>query len=77
MSAAHVEAVRAYIPQLCSYGASADPAAAHDKAANLAFSLALVAECGPAAVATGPDLHGLFAALAGPTPPVRTCGLWC
>ncbi len=72
MWAAHMEAVRAYLALLCSgAGPWADPAAVHTTAADLALSLALVAECGPAAVATSADLHGMFAQLVGLLPAVR------
>lgn len=77
MSAAHVEAVQAYLAPLSSgNGPWADPERVHIAAADLALSLALVAECGPAAAATGPELHGLFAALVRLGPPVRYATGW-
>jgi len=73
----YVEAVQAYLAPLSSgNGPWADPERVHIAAADLALSLALVAECGPAAAATGPELHGLFAALVRLGPPVRYATGW-
>ncbi len=78
MCAAHVEAVKAYLAPLCGGGTTgADPDMVNNTAANLAFSLAVVAQCGPAAISTGVDLHSLFGRLLGLLPSVRTCWVWC
>lgn len=74
MCMAHVEAVRAYLAPLGSSSwTTADLVAVHSTAADLTVGLALVAECGPGAVATGAVLHSLFAQLVGL---VRMRWLW-
>ncbi len=71
MCAAHVEAVKALVVPLCgAIEVRADPAVVARTTANLALSLAVVAECGPATVATSAELHGLFFQLVGLLPSV-------